>query len=184
MLPCATARSIYYPPKTFFHHHPPPPHSTVAHYFYPPSFIPLYRLGYRFHNHLPPLPSEYVARLIQPVLLRDPFSIYTREKVAGICPLLSSCTMHRTFGNCNRPPVAHSNSTFLSRMLPHNGNRISSDQKNGCNVADKMQTIYFWNNPKISTHWNFNSVIIIAINEKENLSLWYFMIKRSRLNLR
>lgn len=151
MSPHAAARSIYYPPKTFFHHHHHRalrPRITFIHPLSPP-----YHPGYRLHNHLPPLPSEYAAGLIQPVLLRDPSSIYTREKVAGICPLLSSCPL----AQC----TAHSGTVIVHRWLirilhswvgrfPANGNRISSDHENGRNVADKMQTIYFWNNPEIS----------------------------------
>lgn len=141
------------------------------------SFISPYHPDYRLHNHLPPLPSEYAAGLIQPVLLHGPSSIYTREKVAGICPFLSSCPL----AQC----TAHSGTVIVYRWLIRilhswvgrsaaNGNRISSDHENGRNVADKMQTIYFWNNPKISTHWNFNSIIIIAITRERNF-LCYFI---------
>jgi hypothetical protein len=101
-------QKLFFHPHHHHHHHHHrtlrPRRITFIHPLSPP-----YHPGYRLHNHLPPLPSEYAAGLIQPVLLRDPASIYTREKVAGICPLLSSCPL----AQC----TAHSGTVIVHRWL-------------------------------------------------------------------
>lgn len=85
MSPRATARSIYCPPKTFFHHRRRTLLSSTL-------FHPLITPDYRLHNHLPPLPSEYTAGLIPPVLLRGPSLAFTSAKrsleFVRSCPLV------------------------------------------------------------------------------------------------